>query len=146
MNFNQSNADRPPWKTPNGSQWFATFQSWRSMRRLIEGTLKLNPTENAHEVRAAASMVIMFCREGMWPLGETSSFREVLELAARQLAQVKHMYETKGRINPKLQSSQSYRKLLRSLDEEIRIIESRMTDPKPKMPNVPPCTWGKFWH
>lgn len=114
------------------------------MRRLIEGTLRLEPKEHAHEVRAAASMVIMFCREGMWPTDD-GSFEKVLELAARQLSQVKQLYETKGRIRPQLQSSRSFRQLLKSLDEEIRILEARLTDPKPKMPNVPPCTWGDFW-
>ncbi|MEL7496359.1 MAG: hypothetical protein AAFN77_02025 [Planctomycetota bacterium] len=143
--FGSSAADQPPWKTAAGSQWLSAFQSWRSMRRLIQGTLNLDPNEHAHEIRAAASMVIMFCRDGLWPPSEQDDATPVIELAARQLSHVKQLYETKGRIQPKLQSSKSYRKLLKSLDEEIRILEARIADSSPKMPNVPPCTWGDFW-
>lgn len=115
------------------------------MRRLIHGTLKLDPKDHAHEIRAAASMVVMFARDGLWPESEIETLESVIELAARQLSHVKQLYETKARIRPELQSSPSYRKLLKSLDEEIRILEARVADPPPKMPNTPPNTWGKFW-
>ena len=134
-----------PWESPEGAQWLQTFQPWRQMRRLIHGTLMMDPTEHAHEIRAAASMVILFCRPGLWPVGDQESITPVIETAARQLLHVKQLYEAKGRIRPELQSSKSFRKLLRTLDEEIRILESRMADPKPKMPNVPPCSWSHFW-
>ena len=146
MNVSDQNADVPPWETPEGRKWFATFQGWRAMRRMIEGTLNLSPKDHAHEIRAAASMVIMFCREGIWPEVGQGEMLPVIELAARQLSHVKQLYETRGRIRPELQASKNYRLLLKSFDEEIRILEARAADPKPKMPNQPPCTWGEFWH
>lgn len=137
--------DGPPWETMVGKQWLNSFPPWKQMRRLIHGTLKLDPKDHAHEIRAAASMVIMFARDGLWPESELDSLEEVIELAARQLSHVKQLYETKARIRPQLQSSPSYRKLLKSLDEEIRILEARVADTTPKMPNTPPNTWGEFW-
>lgn len=115
------------------------------MRRMIEGTLNLSPKDHAHEIRAAASMVIMFCREGLWPESNPGDIIPIIELAARQLSHVKQLYETRGRIKPELQASKSYRMLLKSFDEEIRILEARIADPKPKMPNQAPCTWETFW-
>ena len=145
MNRLPSNPQLPPWEGQEARQWLNAFQPWRKMRRLIHGTLQLDPNENAHQIRAAASMVILFCRDGLWPVGEQGSIEPIIELAARQLSHVKQLYETKGRIRPSLQSSKSYRTLLRSLDEEIRILEARIADPKPKMPDKPPCSWGDFW-
>jgi hypothetical protein len=134
-----------PWSTEEGRQWLASFQGWRKMRRLIQGTLQLDTQQYAHEIRAAAAMVILFCRDDLWPVGDQESFVPTIEMAARQLSHIKQLYETKGRIRPELQSSRSYRRLLKSLDEEIRILEARISEPKPKMPDQPPCTWGEFW-
>ena len=145
MSERQASESLAPWETPNGRNLLSSLQGWRQMRRLIEGTLRLEGTERAHEVRAAASMVIMFCRDGFWPVEDEAEMQRLLGLAARQLTHVKQLYETKGRIRPELQSSRSFRRLLTSIDEEIRILEARMEDPPPPMPNEPPCTWGRFW-
>ncbi len=134
-----------PWDTSQGSDWLASFDPWLQTTRLIHGTLKMDTTDHYHEIRAAASMVIMFCRENLWPIKDDSTRVEILELASRQLSNIKQLYEYKARSNPKLKTNPSYRSLLTSLDEEIRIIEARMSDDKPMMPGTPPITWGDFW-
>jgi hypothetical protein len=134
-----------PWDTSQGSDWLASLDPWLQTTRLIHGTLKMDTTDHYHEIRAAASMVIMFCRENLWPIKDDSTREEILELASRQLSNIKQLYEYKARSNPKLKTNPSYRSLLTSLDEEIRIIEARMSDDKPMMPGTPPTTWGDFW-
>ncbi len=132
-----------PWNAPEAIDWLATFDPWLQTLRLIHGTLQLEVREKPQEIRAAASMVVMFCRENLWP--RSGTHEEILGLAARQLSTLKQLYENKARQAPKLQSNRQFRNLLKSLDQEIRILESRMSDPKPVMPNEPPCTWGDFW-
>ncbi len=134
-----------PWDAPDAADWLNNFQPWREMLRLVQGTLQLETRSHPQEIRAATSLVLLFCRENLWPLTGDSEYEPILETAARQLSHIKQLYETKSRTNPELASNQNYRNLLLSIDQEIRILESRMSDPKPKMPNVPPCTWGNFW-
>jgi hypothetical protein len=61
------------------------------------------------------------------------------------LVQIKQLFELNANSKPEMQSNKTYRNLLVSLDEEIRILEARMTNPKPTLPEQPPCTWGDFW-
>ncbi|MFK7769965.1 MAG: hypothetical protein AB8B55_22345 [Mariniblastus sp.] len=142
--MNKNTQVEKPWDAPAAIDWLATFDPWLQTLRLVHGTLQMEVREKPNEIRAAAAMVILFCRENLWPT-RVDNKEEILSLAARQLSTLKQLYEGKARIKPELLSNRQYRDLLRSLDEEIRIIESRMTDPKPVMPNEPPCTWGDFW-
>ena len=135
-----------PWEDPLAIKWINSFDSWHQMTRLIHGTLKLAVREHSHEIRAAASLVVMLCRENLWPVKEDGqSLDVILDLAAKQLSLIKHRYEAKARIDPKLKTNPKYRALMESLDHEIRILEARVSDPKPQMPNEPPSSWGKFW-
>lgn len=136
---------KSPWDADGVPQWLNSLDSWKQMIRLILGTLQLEVHDKPHEIRAAASMVVMFCRENLWPTDDRNTQDKVLGLAARQLSQVKHLFETKARENPKLQSNPKFRSLLVSIDQEIRILEARQSDPKPVMPDSPPATWGNFW-
>ena len=136
---------KAPWESPDATAWLEGFDPWRQTVRLIHGSLQLEARTHPQEIRAAASMVVLFCRENLWPLNENDIHDPILEMAARQLSTVKQLYETKARLTPELQSNKNYRNLLRSIDQEIRILEARLSDPKPKMPNEPPCTWGEFW-
>lgn len=146
MNTNRNPEQIPaPWDTPGGSDWLSSFDPWLKTIRLVHGTLKLDAKEHHHEVRAAAGMVIMFCRENLWPLKDDDSLDQVLELASRQLSTIKQLYEYKSRSNPALKTNVKYRNLLTSLDEEIRLLEARMSGDHPTIANSPPTTWGEFW-
>ncbi|MEM7785268.1 MAG: hypothetical protein AAF623_18105 [Planctomycetota bacterium] len=134
-----------PWQDESSQQWLNSLKSWKQIRRLILGTLQLDPQQNSHEIRAAVSMVIMFCRDGFWADEPKLEMDDVIQLAARQLVAIKHAYETKGRINPELKANKKYRAFLTTLDQEIRILEARTCDPAPPMPNTPPVSWGPFW-
>ncbi len=134
-----------PWENESAAQWLATFTPWQQSLRLIKGTLKLEAHKSPQEIRAAAAMVIMFCRDNLWPSNSDSEREKVIELAARQLSTIKQLYETKARNDGSLLSNKKYRNLLTSIDQEIRLLEARITDPKPQLPNEPPCTWGEFW-
>lgn len=134
-----------PWDEPSAAKWLEAFDSWKQVLRLINGTLRLETRDHPQEIRAAVSLVVMLCRENLWPLGGNDSRDVILESAARQLSAIKQLYETKSRTNSSLLSNRKFRDLLTSIDQEIRILEARMTDPKPKMPNKAPATWGNFW-
>lgn len=143
---NRTNASvESPWNSPEAVSWLAGHDNWKQTLRLVAGTLRLEAQTHPQEIRAAASMVILFCRENLWPVEDENELESTLDLAARQLVAVKQLYELKARTNPDLVSNPNYKNLLTSIDQEVRILEARMSDPKPKMPNSPPITWGKFW-
>lgn len=141
-----------PWEDQDAIDWLRDSQQFRHFCRLIEGTLRLETKKHPHEIRAAAALVIMLCRKNLWSTkmrdDEEAVIKEldqVVSLAVRQLIQIKQMFEMSANAKPEMQSNSTYRNLLKSLDQEIRILEARMTDPKPDLPQQPPVTWGKFW-
>ena len=136
---------RAPWDDEQARNWLATFEPWLTALRLVQGTLQLETQQHPQEIRAAVSLVVLCCRENLWPTSNETEMARILELAVRQLSTIKQLYETKARVDPQILTNKNYRNLLVSIDQEIRILESRMSDPKPKMPNEPPITWGKFW-
>ena len=93
----------------------------------------------------------MLARQGLWSTASRSEENVIQELdqlvglAARQMSAVKQLFEKNMRANPDLQNDPSYKKFMESVTQEIRILESRMTDSPSKLPEKPPCTWGDFW-
>lgn len=140
-----------PWDDPEAIDWVQNSDSFRKFCRLVEGTLQLDTKKHVHEIRAAASLVIMLCRKNLWSTKSQTDehiveeLDRVTSLAVRQLVKIKQIFELNARSKPGMQSNKTYRNLLVSLDQEIRILEARMTDPKPNIPEQPPSTWGKFW-
>ena len=134
-----------PWETEDGQRWLEELRPWGQAMRLIHGTLQLETKKHPQEIRAAASLVLMFCRENLWPTRDEHHIDRVLELAARQLTSIKQLYENKARSNPEMMTNRNYRTLLVSIDQEVRILEARMSDPKPPMPNEAPASWGDVW-
>jgi len=140
----------PPWTESDASRWVSESETMRQMCRLIEGTLRLEVDSRPHEIRAAASMVIMLGRENLWStLASDEESADELDrlvgLASRRMASVKQVFEKNMKANPHLKNDPSYKKFLLSVTQEIRILESRMSDTPSKLPEEPPCTWGKFW-
>ena len=90
----------------------------------------------------------MFARTNLWPVERAGilSIEDVAGLARRQLAQVKHQFSIKARIEPELKRDPTYRKLMDSLDEELKILESRVSDEEHELPEKPPSSWKEFWH
>ncbi len=123
----------------------------RQMCRLIEGTLRLEVDSRPHEIRAAACMVILLARKNLWSTSARSPDKNedemdrLVGLASRQMGAVKQLFEKNLRARPQLQNDPSYKKFMESVTQEIRILESRMSKTKSKLPEEPPCTWGKFW-
>ena len=134
-----------PWDTEDGMQWLEDLNPWGQAMRLIHGTLQLETKKHPQEIRAAAAMVVMFCRENLWPIRDEHQIDRILETAAKQLTAIKQLYEIKARSKPEMMTNRNYRNLLVSIDQEVRILEARMSDPKPPMPNEPPASWGDIW-
>ena len=136
-----------PWEPENASQFLSSCQAYRNMLKTISGTLELEARKNPHEIRAAAAMVILLCREKLWPARNgIEELDRIVNLAARQLITIKQLFEQRCRREPDLLANPAYRAMLNSLDQEIRILDSRVSDPKPPMPKEPPDSWGDFWY
>ena len=141
-----SSNELAPWRNEQAQHWLSSSTSWPKMVRLIQTTLKQEPQKYPHQVRAAAALVVMLCRKNIWPERiDLMPMDEVLALARRQLAQVKHHFSVTARIKPELKQNPNFRLLLDSLDQEIRILESRLSEEPINMPNQPPSTWTDFW-
>ena len=134
-----------PWATSDGQRWLEGASPWGHVMRLIHGTLQLETKKHPQEIRAAASMVVMLCRDNLWPSLDENQIDRVLDLAARQLTSIKQLYEIKARSNPEMMTNRNYRNLLVSIVQEVRILEARMSDPRPPMPNEAPVSWGDIW-
>jgi hypothetical protein len=135
-----------PWDTERASRFLADFDAYRKVLHTVEKTLQQDVRQFPHEIRAAAAMVIMLCRKNLWPCREgQEKLDRIAHVAARQLTRIKQLFEQRGKIKPEILADPAYRTFLTTLDQEIRILESRMTDPKPQMPTDPPITWGEFW-
>lgn len=91
-------------------------------------------------------MVIMMGRKGVWPERiDLPSLDDSVAVARRQLAQVKHHFSVSARINPDLKKHPGFRSLLDSIDNELKILESRMSENELNMPDEPPSSWKDFW-
>ena len=142
---------KKPWSNSDAIRWVAESDSMRQMCRLVEGTLRLEVDSRPHEIRAAACMVIMLARKNLWS-ASVSGDEEVADeldrlvgLASRRMGAVKQIFEKNMKANPELKNDLSYKKFLESVTQEIRILESRMSEGPSKLPEEPPCTWGDFW-
>ena len=134
-----------PWSDKQAQVWLRSFKSWEKMARLIKSTLTLEPTEYPHQIRAASALVILLCRDKLWPAGSVRELDEVVDIARRKMVMIKSHFTSEARVNSRLTSDPSFKRLMQSLDEEIRVLESRMSDPPLRLPQNPPCTWGDFW-
>lgn len=137
-----------PWNDPAAQAWLNSMDSFKQMTKLVGATLKLEPRKYPHEIRAAVSMIILLCRDGFWPVEDEDGSQEmddILSLARRQLSAVKGLFAAQLKFKPELASDDSFRTLLRSMDQEMRILDSRMSDSAIKKVKEPPATWGDFW-
>ena len=115
-----------PWNDPAARQWLTTLKSWPKMAKMIQSTLRQDPQKYPHQIRAAASAIIMFAREGLWPQSSgVLAVEDVAALARRQLSQIRSVFSVQTRVNRDLLKDHQFKQLLKSLDQELRLLESR---------------------
>ncbi len=134
-----------PWSDEAAKQWIKSSEGWTKLTRLVKSTLTLEPSEYPHQIRAAAAVVILFCREELWPSDSIRDLDEVVDLARRKLVLIKSFFTSEARVKGDVTSNPAFKTLMKSPEEEIRILESRMTDPPMKLPQKAPATRGDFW-
>ena len=134
-----------PWADANAQAWLTSSGGWQKIGRLIHSTLSLEPSEHPHQIRAAASLVILFGREGLWPQETRNELDEVVDLARRKLVLIKSFFTSEARVKGNLTSNPAFKELMESLDQEIRILESRSNDEPSGKSQQPPASWGPFW-
>ncbi|MEE2825367.1 MAG: hypothetical protein VYE64_01930 [Planctomycetota bacterium] len=134
-----------PWADEDAQAWLTSSGGWQKIGRLIRSTLSLEPSEHPHQIRAAASLVILFGRQGLWPQETTDDLDEVVDLARRKLVLIKAFFTSEARVKGNLTSNPAFKELMESLDQEIRILESRSNDEPTGKSQQPPASWGPFW-
>ncbi len=140
-----------PWENEQAAAWIHNSDAWRKTCQLVEGTLRLAIDKYPHQIRAAASMVIMFGRPGLWStLSEDEEVAldeidKLVSLAHRSLSAVRSHFASKAKQNPDLLQRPEYKNLLDSILDEQKILESRMSDSPATLPQQPPCSWQNFW-
>jgi hypothetical protein len=146
MSNDRSSDELAPWRDRRSSDWLCAWQSWRSFTKYIRRTLEHDPRKFPHQVRAAAGLVILLARPGMWPdAADLDELEDLAGLARRQLTQIKQQYSAEARHNPEISGSAEFRALIKSLDEEMRCLDARVADRALLVADQPPATWGKFF-
>lgn len=136
-----------PWEDAAVQKWIYDNDAWRKFLELVRGTLANDPKQFPHQIRAAVSLVIMLCRSGLWPAkGGQRDLDGIVNLAKHQLMQIKQRFATQARANPQLAGEPQFKQFMKSLDQELRILDARMADEPLTLPDESPCTWGDFWN
>lgn len=135
-----------PWMDEEATRWLGTSDQWVRLLAMIKRTLENDARRFPHQIRAAASLVIMLCREGYWPIKSSQRERdEIVSLAKRQMTVVRQAYAFEARSRPELLANTDYKAILQVLDEELRLLDARLADEPVNMPDRPPLHWGKFF-
>ncbi len=137
----------PPWEEASAQKWIFDNDAWRKFLELIRGTLANDPKQFPHQIRAAVSLIILLCRTGLWPHKDGQrELDTIVNLAKHQLMQIKQRFATQARGNPQLGGDPQFKLFMKSLDQELRILDARLADEPLTLPDESPCTWGDFWN
>jgi hypothetical protein len=135
-----------PWNDRETNIWLKDSKAWELFTSLIARTLENDPRRYPQQIRAAAALIILFCRPGLWPARRgLPELEDLISLARRQLSQVRQLYAAESRQKPEISSSSDFRTLMKTLDEEMRCLDARLSETTLNIPNSPPCTWGRFF-
>ena len=140
--FWSGNSDEAPWHVPAIKGWLAEFQPWHNYTHHIKQMLERKPAQFPYEMRAAAGLAIMLARESLWP---TNDLDDVIYLSSTKLTHVRNMIFSMSSQNKQLLSDERFRILVKSMDEENKILSARMSRVKSDAPEAPPCSWAGFW-
>lgn len=131
-----------PWYLPAVNQWLSNFQPWLNYTHQISLLLRRKPQQFPNEIRAAAALVIILGRDKLWP---TADLEEVIYLASTKLNHVRNMTFSLSKKRPDLLNDKRFKALVSSIDQECKILNSRMSRVHIEVPEEPPATWHGFW-
>lgn len=135
-----------PWNQPDAATWLSGNEALRRFVRLIRKTLDNDPRQFPLQMRAAAAMVILLCRRGLWPAsGGQPELDEVVGQARRNLALIRQLYSVESKRREDVGGHESLNHLLRAIEDEMRILDARLSEKPLNIPDSPPETWGKIW-
>jgi hypothetical protein len=140
-----SQPNRSPWFQPDAVTWASGNEAMRRFTRLILKTLENDPRQFPIQMRAAASMVIMLCREGMWPAHDKQELDDVVGQARRNLSVIREFYSIESKRRDDVATHASLNRLLKTIETEMRILDARQSEEPLNIPNEPPEAWGNIW-
>jgi hypothetical protein len=133
-----------PWEDELASELLSSSIPWKAFIRMIRRTLELDPRDYPHQIRCAAGLMILLCRRGLWRQNDQER-DELIATARRQLSNIKQLYSSEARLRPEIANSTAFRSLLKTLDEEMRVLDARLSDTPLNIPNHEPQGWGPFF-
>lgn len=119
-----------PWDNDAAADWFSETMQESKLALIIERTLNLNVEENADEIRAAASMLVLLGRTYVWPVKKLESN---LNLAIKKLTEISQVYD--------FENEEEYSNEVKS---EIEILKSRLPQSATEVSSSSKSTWS-FW-
>jgi hypothetical protein len=135
-----------PWNDRETNIWLKDAKAWELFTSMIARTLENDPRRYPQQIRAAAAFVILFARPGLWPTRrDAMELENLIALARRQLSQVRQLFAAESRQRPEVTSSPDFRMLMKTLDEEMRCLDARLSEMPLNIPNSPPISWGRFF-
>ncbi len=140
--FWSKDSDEAPWHVPEVKNWLADFHPWHNYAHHIKQMLERKYQQFPFEIRAAAGLTIILARKGLWP---TDDLEDVIYLASTKLTHIRNKIFSKSAKNKELLSDDRFRILIKSMDEENKILSSRMSRVRSDAPEKMPCTWEGFW-
>lgn len=122
-----------PWDNDSGADWFGDMFEDTKLADRVEATLRLDPAESHEEIRAAASVVLLFGHTYVWPIKQIDLH---LALAADRLEELL-------RLNIYAEAPD----LVASIRDEIQELRSRIKAPSSATPQPSPVQkkWWQFW-
>lgn len=139
--------DRCPWNQPDAATWLNGNEAMRHFATLVTRTLENDARQFPLQMRAAAAIVILLARPGMWPGGSPEELDHVLLAARRNLSVIRELYsiDSKRRDDLGGKHGTSLHRLLKAIEYEMRILDARLSDEPLNIPNEPPEAWGLKW-
>lgn len=106
-----------PWDDDTAADWFADLMESTKLADKVAATLNQEADEdNAVEIRAAASVLVMMGRVYVWPV---ENYDKHLDLAVKKLEQLLSIYP--------YNEEPEYRK---ELTNEIKVLQTRLNTPR----------------
>ncbi len=115
------------------------------MTRLVLKTLENDPRQFPIQIRAAAALVILLGRRGLWPAHDQEEMNGIAAQARRCLSVVREYYSIESKRREDVATHSGLHRLLKTLETEMRILDARQSEEPLNIPDAPPESWGNIW-
>lgn len=119
-----------PWDNDVAADWFAETLSQSKIAELVEKTLNLSVEENADEIRAAASILVLLGRTYVWPVKKLEAN---ITMAIQKLTEISKAFDFANEDE-----------FLNEIRSEIEILKSRLPQAERELSVNSKNTWNSW--